>query len=131
MGTDVAVVVGNHQGEHLLPDCLASLHSQTQPATEVIVVDGDSEDASVEIAKSFEARTLECPNNGLGFLYNRGAQAASAPHVLFLNNDVALQPDCIALLSAALDADPTRFAADAQQLDWEEARTVHARTTLA
>jgi GT2 family glycosyltransferase len=130
MGTDVTVVIGNYQGEHLLPDCLASLKAQTQPPVEVIVVDASSTDASIDVARAHHAHVLRHPNNGLGFLYNRGAAAAGSSFVLFLNNDVALAHDCIAQLASALAEDPSRFAADAHQLDWEGRRTIHARTTL-
>ena len=37
---DVAVVIGNYQGERP-PDCLASLETQTLRPTEVIVVDAE------------------------------------------------------------------------------------------
>ena len=47
--------------------------------------------------------------------------------MLLLNNDVALEPDCIELLAAALDADGARFAADPTQLDWAGEHVIHAR----
>src|SRR6185503_245916 len=47
-----------------------------------------------------------------------------------LNNDVALEPRCVELLAAELDAEASRFAADATQLDWAGERVIHARTTL-
>ncbi|HZO97852.1 MAG TPA: glycosyltransferase family 2 protein [Gaiellaceae bacterium] len=130
MAASVAVVIGNHQGERLLPDCLASLRAQTRPPAEVIVADGASTDGSVAVAEREGARVLRCPNAGLGFLYNRGAEAAAATLVLFLNNDVALDPGCVEALAAALEDDPARFAADARQLDWEGRGLVHGRTTL-
>jgi GT2 family glycosyltransferase len=124
-------VIGNYQGEHLLPECLESLREQAQQPTEVIVVDGSSTDEGVAVAERAGAFVIRSANSGLGFLYNRGAEAAHAPYVLFLNNDVALERNCVAQLAAALDEDPLRFAADAQQLDWAGTRTIHARTTLA
>jgi hypothetical protein len=130
MATDVTVVIGNYQGEHVLPDCLGSLRMQTQAPAEVIVVDGGSTDRSVEVAESYGARALGHANRGLGFLYNRGVEAAAAPFALLLNNDVALEPDCLERLAAALDADPLRFAADARQLTWDGHSLVHARATL-
>jgi GT2 family glycosyltransferase len=128
--TDVAVVIGNYQGEELLPDLLASLERQTQPPAEVIVADGDSADASTTVAESHGARVLRCRNGGLGFLYNRGAEAAAAPYVLLLNNDVELEPSCLQLLARALDEDETRFAADATQVAWDDGRLVHGRTEI-
>lgn len=128
---DVAVVIGNYQGERLLPDCLASLETQTLRPREVLVVDGASTDRSVEVAEALGARVLRRDNRGLGHLYNEGARAASAEHVLLLNNDVALDARCVELLVAALAADESLFAADPRQVDWQAGRDVHARTTLA
>lgn len=128
---DVAVVIGNYRGEHLLPDCLASLAAQTLAPREVLVVDGASPDRSVEVAEALGARVLRRENRGLGHLYNEGARAASAELVLLLNNDVALDGRCLELLAAALVADQSLFAADPRQVDWDGERDVKARTTLA
>jgi GT2 family glycosyltransferase len=128
--TSVAVVIGNWQGEHVLGDCLASIASQSLPATEAIVVDASSADGSAELARRLGARVLLRENRGLGYLYNEGGRAADADFVLCANNDVALEPRCLELLAAALDDDPYRFAADPRQLDWSGERLVHGRTTL-
>jgi GT2 family glycosyltransferase len=127
---EVAVVVGNYQGETVLPDCLESLARQTTPPAEVIVADASSTDASREVALDLGARFLTGPNSGLGFLYNLGARSASCEYVLLSNNDVAYEPDCVELLVDALDEDESRFAADPTQLDWTGAKTIHARTTI-
>jgi len=126
----IAVVVGSHRGEQVLPDCLESLAAQTRAPTEVIVVDAASNDRSLEVAESMGARVLAAPNRGLGFLYNLGARATECDYVLCSNNDVAYEPECLELLAAALDEDERRFAADPTQLDWDDGRVIHARTTL-
>jgi GT2 family glycosyltransferase len=128
--TSVAVVVGNHQGEHLLPDCLESLQRQTLQPVELIVVDGGSTDDSRRVAEGYGVRFVQLPNRGLGRLYNTGVEKTSAPYVLLSNNDVAYEPSCVELLAAALDDDGTRFAADALQFDWGGQRVVKARTTI-
>ena len=131
MPAEIAVVVGNHQGEHVLRDCLESIRSQTRPPNAVVVVDGGSTDRSVEVAEELGASVLPAPNRGLGFLYNLGARAVQADYVLLSNNDVAYEPDCLAHLAEALDADTQRFAADPTQLGWDDGRVIHARTRLA
>jgi len=128
--TDVSAVIGNYQGERLLPTVLQSLAAQTRAPIEVFVVDGASTDESGAVAEHHGAHFITQPNHGLGFLYNRGAEAATAPFVLFLNNDVLLEPDCVDRLAAALEDDRSRFAADAQHVDWDGAVTIHAHTTL-
>jgi GT2 family glycosyltransferase len=128
--TDVAVVIGTYAGAAHLPECVRSLRAQTQPPAEIVVVDASSDDGTAEIATELGARAFVMPNRGLGFLYNRGAEAASAPYLLLSNVDVSYDASCVAMLAAALDADERRFAADARQLDWDGARLVHGLTTL-
>jgi GT2 family glycosyltransferase len=93
-------------------------------------VDAGSTDESVAVAAAAGATVVRAPNRGLGFLYNRGAEAARAEYVLLVNNDVALEPGCIELLAAALDADSSRFAADPVQVDWDDATVIHSRATI-
>jgi GT2 family glycosyltransferase len=128
--TDVAVVIGNFEGAMLLDDCMESLRKQTLQPSEVIVVDGGSRDESVAVAESLGARVISTENRGLGFLYNTGVRATDAGYVFLANNDIALDERCLEHLVGALDADATRFAADARQFDWAGKRVVHARTTL-
>ena len=128
---EVAVVIGNYQGEHLLPECLHSLEAQTLRPRDAIVVDGDSSDRSVAVAEALGARVLRRSNRGLGHLYNEGARATSAELLLLLNNDVALDERCVELLVEALRADESRFSADPRQVDWETGSDIKARTTLS
>jgi N-acetylglucosaminyl-diphospho-decaprenol L-rhamnosyltransferase len=128
---EVAVVVGNHQGERVLNDCLETVASQTHAANEVVVADGASTDRSRSVAEAHGARFLPFPNLGLGYLYNRGVDAVEAEYVLLLNNDVALDPRCVELLASELEAEPARFAADPRQLDWSGENVIHARTTVS
>ncbi len=130
MPADVSVVIGNHQGADVLDDCLRSLAEQTCVPSEVIVVDGGSTDASPDIAARHGARWIAEANRGLSSLYNRGAEAAASDYVLFANNDIALDSRCIELLRRPLANDPSLFAADPRQLDWEGSRILHGRTTL-
>jgi GT2 family glycosyltransferase len=127
---EVTAVIGNYEGERLLPECLESLRRQSIRVAEVIVVDGRSSDKSVELSQALGAQTIEVENRGLGYLYNRGAEAASTEFVLLLNNDVSLDERCVELLRDALAADQTRFAADPRQVDWNGSSLVHARATL-
>lgn len=127
---EVSVVIGNYQGERLLPDCLESLRRQTLEPCEVIVVDAQSTDRSREVAEQLGATVLATENRGVGWLYNLGARAARSELVLLANNDVAFDSRCMELLAAALEQDPRRFAADPCQRDWENRRVIHARSEL-
>jgi GT2 family glycosyltransferase len=126
----ISVVIANYQGEQLLPECLASLERQTMPPVEVIVVDVGSSDRSTDVAQEYGAVVVEADNRGVGPAYNTGAGIARGELVLCSNNDVAYDDDCLELLAAALGADPSRFAADPCQLDWDGRRVIHAQTRL-
>lgn len=126
----VSVVIGNYEGAALLPACLESLAAQDVPPVEVIVVDAGSSDGSAEVARLHGAVVIATENRGLGSLYNRGVEAATAPYVVVANNDLSFDPACLGLLAAALDGDAAAFAADPRQQDWDGERLIHARTTL-
>ncbi len=128
--TNVSVVIGNFQGESVLPACLDSLSRQSVLPSEVIVADASSRDGSRAIAEGHGAHWIDLPNLGLGYLYNRGVEATSSEYVLLSNNDVAYDKRCIELLRQVLDGDRTLFAADPRQVSWDGDRLVHARTTL-
>jgi GT2 family glycosyltransferase len=95
---DVSVVVPNYMGAGLLPgtlDCLQSaLHGEAQ-RVEVIVSDDASADgsaAAVERGRP-DVRVLRAERNeGFGAACNRGALAASAPLLFFLNSDAHVRP---------------------------------------
>ncbi|MBX6370503.1 MAG: glycosyltransferase, partial [Rhodospirillales bacterium] len=87
-------------------------------------------DRSASVARALGVRVLVVENRGLGFLYNRGAEAVTAEFILLSNPDVSFAPDCVELLARELDADETLFAADPRQDAWDGVALVHARATL-
>lgn len=85
---DVSVVVPVFNGERYLAEALASLHAQTGPTLEIIVVDDGSTDGSAEIARSVPGvRCLTQPNQGAAAAKNRGIEAARGTFLSFLDSD--------------------------------------------
>ncbi len=99
---DVAVVVLNQNGRHLLPECLASLHRLTTPV-ELVVADNGSTDGSLTFlrAEHPDVRVVEHGRN-LGFAggYNEALAQVERPWVVLLNNDATLAPDWVERLLA-------------------------------
>jgi GT2 family glycosyltransferase len=126
----VTAVIGNYNGEHLLGDCLGSLAEQTLRPDSILVVDGASGDASRAVAEAAGATFMTRENRGLGYLYNEGVAASHTEFVFLANNDIAADTACLEQLVAVLEHDDTAFAADAQQMSWDEGHIIHARTTL-
>jgi GT2 family glycosyltransferase len=98
----ISVIVINYNGARWLEPALASLGSQTiADQLEVIVVDNDSPDQSGELAtklmRNLPRRQVlrNEVNLGYGEGNNLAAKQAQGRYLLFLNNDVWLEPDCL------------------------------------
>lgn len=103
----VSVIVVNWNGEEHLEDCFNSLLKQTYPKLELILVDNDSEDGSLEYMRSHYPMVGIIQNRenlGFGAAVNRGLERAQGFFILFLNNDLYLDENCVTeLIKAAQD----------------------------
>jgi GT2 family glycosyltransferase len=108
----VTAIVVMWNSERYVQGCLVALLAQEHPL-DLIVVDNASHDASIAIATAIAARhpgrmrvIRSAVNSGFSGGVNLGIDAApSADAVLLCNPDVRLEPDHVALLVAALEAD--------------------------
>ena len=118
-----------------LPPLRAALAAHA-PGGEIIVVDNGSDDDTREwVAAEFpEVRVIALPTNeGFAGATNRGARDSLHPTLILLNNDMVVEPDFIAPLLDAMDAEPTAFGVSCQidfidkgKPRWETGK-VHAR----
>src|SRR3954454_8246350 len=128
---DISVVVPARNAEHLLGDCLRSI-AWSQPR-EIIVVDGNSTDATADIAARHGAVVLSDGGRGLPAARLMGAQAASSTWVALIDADVRLaEGDLSRLLDemqrdgyAALQAGLRSVAGEGY---WGQALAEHHRT---
>jgi GT2 family glycosyltransferase len=98
---DLTTIVPVWNGRDLLARLLASLKSQTQPASEVLVVDNGSTDGAPQLAQECGARVISMGRNtGFAPAVNRGIRESHTEWVAVLNSDVELAPDYLATLSA-------------------------------
>jgi rSAM/selenodomain-associated transferase 2 len=107
MTPELAVVIPTLDEAGALPVLLDQLRRQERVALEVIVADGGSRDATIELARRYGARVVEAPR-GRGAQMNAGARASVAPHLLFLHADTELT--AAGQLRQALDALPQQHA---------------------
>ena len=94
--SDISVVVPVRNAEAMLEACLASI--QAQAPREIIVVDGNSTDGSLEIARRYGATILSDEGRGLPAARMLGARTASGRFVALVDSDVRLRPDSLARL---------------------------------
>lgn len=86
----ISVVVPTLDAAATLPACLDSLMPGLSVIKEVIVSDGGSSDATVDVADAAGARLVSSPK-GRGHQLAAGAAAARAAYLLFLHADTTLE----------------------------------------
>jgi len=97
MNKMVSVIVPTHNEEALLAGCLESVLSE-QMDLELIVVDGSSEDKTLQVARRYTRKIIVLERNDLSAQLNAGAAAAAGDFLLFLHADSRLTPGALGRL---------------------------------
>jgi glycosyltransferase involved in cell wall biosynthesis len=96
----VSIVVPTFNSAKILSACLASVHRQTYPFKEIIVVDNFSSDQTQQIAQKFNAKFL-LAHGTQAAARNAGCSNALGEFVLFLDSDQQLDTlvieECVAI----------------------------------
>jgi GT2 family glycosyltransferase len=106
--TDISVIVLDLDGGDMLRACLDSIAAQTLTPSEVIVFDNGSRSPAAERIAFRHGLHLFRSDTNLGFAGGNNAayRHATGACVALVNNDVILDRDWLATVSAALDDDP-------------------------
>lgn len=97
MKPKVTIVVPAHNEAAYIRDCLKSLARQTAKVSEIIVVDNNSTDKTVKIAKQFrDVRILSESAQGISFANKRGMDAAGGDIIVRIDADTRLPNDWLA-----------------------------------
>jgi len=92
----VSVIIVNYNGRTLLEKCLQSLMKNTYQNFEVILVDNNSEDDSIEFVKNTYPSVIIIKlekNYGFAYPNNVGVKNTKGDFLLFLNNDTEVTPN--------------------------------------
>lgn len=124
----VSVSIVNYNGKKFLPDFFASLYQQTYKNFEVIFVDNNSSDDSIEYVKKNYPQVKiikNTDNSGYAEGNNIGFRNARGEYILIMNNDTILADDLIEKMLRAFEEIPNlgtvqpmvRLMNDRQHLD--------------
>lgn len=103
MNAKTSVIICAYNYGHFLPRCLRSVLSQSQPASEVIVVDDGSTDGTVEIVRSFpKVRYIRHDNAGKAASFNRGFRESQGDVICHLDADDYWLPGKLERITAML-----------------------------
>ncbi len=103
-----SVILPAHNEETYLSASLSSLLNQDYPRHnyEILLVNNQSNDATVEIAKSYGVHVIDEPIGPVGRVRNTGAKAAKSDYLLFLDSDCVAPKHWISYALNKLSRDP-------------------------
>lgn len=90
-----SVVIPCYKQAEYLAEAIESALAQTRPC-EVIVVDDGSPDDAAKVAERYPVTLVRQKNKGLAAARNAGIRAATGTHILPLDADDRLHPECVA-----------------------------------
>ncbi len=113
----VGIVMLTWNQKQMTFEGLDALRRLDGPKPRIVLVDNGSTDGTCEAVREAypEVEVLGLPsNNGFCAANNRGAELLlkdpAIGYVLFVNNDIDLEPDCVNRLAAFMDATPSAGA---------------------
>jgi glycosyltransferase involved in cell wall biosynthesis len=116
----VSVVIPAFNRERYIAETLSSVQAQSVASWEVVVFDDGSSDGTVDVVGEFAARDARIrlasgTNGGVSRARNRGLALTDrrSKFVVFLDSDDIWEPEALAALVAALDANPRHSSAHA------------------
>lgn len=98
----VSIVIPTLNEATTLERTLRHLRLLTPSAHEIIVVDGGSQDATLELAQAANVKVLHS-DRGRALQMNRGAEAATGEVLCFLHADTLVPDDLVTVVSNTLD----------------------------
>jgi glycosyltransferase involved in cell wall biosynthesis len=101
---DIAVIIPLYNGEKWIRSTLESVFRQACVPSEIIVVDNNSTDSSVEIVQSFgNVKLINNPIPGPNFTRQCGFKASKAQFIAYLDQDDIWHPEHLNYLSNMLE----------------------------
>ena len=90
----ISVVIPTHNRANILNTCLEKLQAQQGLDFEIIVVDDGSQDHTTEVVHNFpEVKYIKQPPSHQGVARNRGVRQATGNIILFIGDDIFVEPD--------------------------------------
>ena len=109
----ISIIIVTYNAALDLQKCLDSIYAQQYPAIDIIVVDGDSTDSTVEILQNNNTRIhtwISEKDNGIYDAMNKALKYISGQWVYFLGSDDELRPDFSKLAYELTDLNAIYYA---------------------
>lgn len=128
---DIAVIIPLYNGEKWIGETIESVLKQSHAPTEIIIVDNNSTDSSVQIIKNFpQIQLIKNSIPGVNLTRQLGFQASKSDFVTFLDQDDIWHEDHLKYLSSFLCQYPDYPAAIASSLSFSSSKNIRFPNTL-
>ncbi len=120
---DVSIIIVSWNTRKILADCLCSIQEQTNKAHEIIVVDNNSSDGTVECVEHNFPHCLlisNADNKGFASANNQGLEIARGRYVLLLNPDMIIFDGAIDKMVDWADQNPDVGCCSCQIMEGED-----------
>lgn len=104
----ISVIIPNLNNGKYVEDCILSVLYQNYTFFEVIVIDGQSTDNSVELIKKYESKIcywISEPDNGQSNAINKGLRKATGDIICYLNSDDYFLPGAFNKIVNAINSE--------------------------
>ena len=123
----LSVIIPNLNGKDLLESCLKSLENQTFENFEIILVDNNSTDGSLEYVKNNfpKVRIIKLSKNfGFAKAINEGVKLSTAEYVVFLNNDTKVDKDWLKSLLECAKSHPEVISVNSKLVNFYDPKLI-------
>jgi glycosyltransferase involved in cell wall biosynthesis len=101
-----SVIIPVYNSQATVKYCLDAVFALSGEGLEVIVVDDKSADCSVSIIQQYSCRLVSLPGNmGSAAARNIGASQAKGDILVFIDSDVVIKPDSLAIIKRSFKED--------------------------
>jgi len=90
IGHKISIITVSYNSERYIEDAIKSVLNQTYDNIEYIIIDGNSDDGTLEIIKKYHDKIdyiISEPDSGIYEAFNKGIKASSGDIIYFLNSD--------------------------------------------
>ena len=103
-----SIIVLTKNSVSTIDKCLQSIFAQTKKPQEVLVIDGNSTDGTLEIVKKYPVKLSSEPGLGYGHARNLGVKNALSETIAFVDSDCILDKEYLSeLLTTLLSSELT------------------------
>ncbi len=120
----VSVILLTKNSASTIQKSIESVFHQTRPPDEVVVVDGNSSDDTLEVVKDYPVKLVTEPGLGFGHARNLGFKNASGDIVFFLDSDCYAEPNWIENALPHFDSNPEIVGVTGQTRLWNSESAV-------